>query len=359
MPTDHQDAFRTHANYLQALNELNYPSLEFSSENNHQQLIDRLEKASLSRNLLRKKTSRKSSELQQLTVFLNKSWNTEFLISKTIELVEDYEVVALTLSWLTIQSYYTANSMFHALAFVEGHSTPTTHEKTLNLYVSLWKSWADSDIPWALLNTRIGARSTVSDEFMNCPLRNIDFKINPWVTPQGENAWHLLGKTLRSTRQKRLKTCLKDAQDRKRNELVSKFELENKHRAALGKRKKSVKVSSRPRLTYEEKVKVDTDLRHYSAFDFIYRLRMDANYSKEQRFAEGSGSLEAANSYLSSLQKVVDAFCLVHEIRIIHLIGYRSFEQIFASWNTRMGGKNIDVSIQSRMKTYERHFRKA
>jgi hypothetical protein len=208
-------------------------------------------------------------------------------------------------------------------------STPSSHEKGLSAYVELWSKWSDSELPWSFMNTKLTQKEGKSSEYINGPGFEIDWKVNSWTVPQGINSWNLVGKALRSTRQKEVEKALQGARQKKGASLLKEFENENRNRAKLGKRQIKNPPNRLPRLTEMEKVKVQNKVRDYSILDYIYRLRLDANYEKEQRFSEGAINIESASEYIFNIRNVLDAFLLSHELlRLKDLIIFKRFTPV-------------------------------
>jgi hypothetical protein len=66
---------------------------------------------------------------------------------------------------------------------------------------------------------------------------------------------------------------------------------------------------------------VQSRARPTTLMDHLFRLRIRANYEDALMFTEGPGSDEDASAWSRNLVALTSATLLVHELRLVHVLG--------------------------------------
>ncbi|WP_416972260.1 hypothetical protein [Streptomyces sp. 4F14] len=136
---------------------------------------------------------------------------------------------------------------------------------------------------------------------------------------QGDQAWDIAAKALRSTRQ----LLVDDRLAGKRRELLSAkkkaWRADRDARLAAGRA--PVPEPKSVRLTAAEKDEVADAVRPVTMADYLYRLRIKANYEDITVFSSGPTTDHEAAQVGADLVALASATLLVHELRIAAFIG--------------------------------------
>ncbi|MEU1542029.1 hypothetical protein ABZ461_28755 [Actinacidiphila glaucinigra] len=255
----------------------------------------------------------------QLFACLRRAWATARLLEHTHALAEDSEIIRLANSWGAVQTYYVLYGAAQALMVAEGGSRPEMHEPTKRRYVDLWTSRKERIAPWTLAAAAPGTRLADADGFLAGPGRPIDLELHPWASWQGDQAWDIAAKALRSTRQ----TLIDDRLAKKRHDKLS-----GKKKAWRADRDARLSAGRKPtpepksvNLTAAEKQEVASGIRPVTMADYLYRLRIKANYEDVTVFSDGPSSDREANQVGADLVALASATLLVHELRIATIVG--------------------------------------
>jgi hypothetical protein len=316
LPVDSEQtrSFRTHASYIRAFRELALGDSGVPLEDAVAKL--HVSAAPVLFEGARQTASRDHGELMAC---LRRAWATARLLEHTHSLAEDSEVIRLANSWGAVQAYYVLYGATQALLVAEGGTRPQSHEPTKRRYVDLWTLRSLHIAPWTLAASAPGARLTDADGILGGPGRHLDFELHPWVAWQGEQAWDIAAKALRGTRQ----LLIDDRLAKKRTEKLSARKKRWRHdqeaRAASGR--KPAPEPKTVRLTAAERDTVASGVRPVTIADYLYRLRIKANYEDVTVFSDGPASDREATEVSADLVALASATLLVHELRIAAIIG--------------------------------------
>ncbi|MFE2611607.1 hypothetical protein ACFXDI_52020 [Streptomyces mirabilis] len=307
-------SFRTHASYIRAFRELALGE-ELSDPAG---AIGRLHDTAVPA-LYLPPASPRICDREQLFACLRRAWATARLLEHTHELAGDSEIIRLANSWGAVQAYYVLYGCAQAVMVAEGGTRPHAHETTKRRYVDLWTSRTVSLAPWTLAAAAPGTRLADTDGFLGGPGRPLDQKLHPWVSWQGEQAWDIAARALRSTRQQ----LVEDRLAGKRREMLSAkkkaWRVDRDTRLAAGRTPASEPKSVR--LTAAERNAVADAVRPVTMADYLYRLRIKANYEDVTVFSSGPTTDHEAAQVGADLVALASATLLVHELRIAALIG--------------------------------------
>ncbi|MDN3029742.1 hypothetical protein [Streptomyces sp. S.PB5] len=307
-------SFRTHASYIRAFREL-------ALGDGASDLDDALARlhAVAAHALYRPPASPRTCDREQLLACLRRAWATARLLEHTHDLAGDSEIIRLANSWGAVQAYYVLYGCAQALMVAEGGTRPHAHETTKRRYVDLWTSRTVSLSPWTLAAVVSGTRLADADGFLTGPGRPLDLDLHPWVSWQGDQAWDIAARALRSTRQQLVEERL----TAKRREMLSAkkkaWRADRDARLAAGRTPAPEPKSVR--LTAAERESVAGAVRPVTMADYLYRLRIKANYEDVTVFSSGPTTDREAADVGANLVALASATLLVHELRIAALIG--------------------------------------
>ncbi|MCU8593775.1 hypothetical protein [Streptomyces sp. A13(2022)] len=307
-------SFRTHASYIRAFRELALGESALPLEDAVAGLH-----ASAAPLLFRSDGPPRSCDREQLLACLRRAWATARLLEHTHALAEDSEIIRLANSWGAVQTYYVLYGAAQALMVAEGGTRPQSHEPTKRRYVDLWTSRTLHIAPWTVAATSPGDRLADRDGILGGPGRALDLDLHPWVAWQGEQAWDIAAKALRSTRQLLVDTRLAGKRREKLAAKKKQWRLDQEARTASSR-----KPAAEPRtvrLTAAEREAATDAVRPATMADYLYRLRVKANYEDVTVFSDGPSSDREAAEVGADLVALASATLLVHELRIAAIIG--------------------------------------
>jgi len=158
------------------------------------------------------------------------------------------------------------------------------------------------------------------------------------------DAFHVFGAALKGTRVAKCEEALDRARVSKSQQKRKVWDAEERKREVNGgKPRQPPPVSSRSRLTRAESDAVVEAVRAVSLIDYIYRLRVKANYGDMTMFVEGPDSDSAAIAFLGDLHLLSAASLLAHELRIARILGKGVLAKEMRAW----AGQNCSSAAHS------------
>lgn len=307
-------SFRTHASYIRAFRELALGN----SGSPLEETVAGLH-ASATPILFKPGGLPSSCDRDQLLACLRRAWATARLLEHTHALAQDSEIIRLANSWETIQAYYVMYGAAQALMVAQGDTRPQMHEPTKRRYVGLWTSCGLQIAPWTLAAAAPGTRLADADGILGGPGRALNVDLHPWVAWQGEHAWDIAARALRSTRQLLIEERLAKRRQEKLTARKKQWRLDQQACAASGRKPEpEPKVG---RLTTAEREEAAAGFRPTTIADYLFRLRIKANYKDVTVFSDGPTSDSEAAALGADLVALASATLLVHELRIAAIIG--------------------------------------
>ncbi|WP_186816349.1 hypothetical protein [Cellulomonas aerilata] len=132
----------------------------------------------------------------------------------------------------------------------------------------------------------------------------------------------MAGKALRSTREDAVEEAWKREREQKRKARRRAWTTEEEARLDAGRKpRKGGPPAGLPQLTPAEKLDVRRRVRPFTLLDYLFRLRIKANYIDVDVFSQGPDSDHAATAFAWGMQDLVSATLLVHEMRLSMLLG--------------------------------------
>jgi len=329
--TSHNRSFRTHAGYLRGFRILAAGRFQ-PREKFLRDLADRALAA------YDGQIKRARSDVDEVTVrsCLHRAWGTETILCTTAELSHDADLLRMALAWGAVQAYYACYGASQAVLVAEGKSRSEHHNTTQGQVVSLWVDRAFSLAPWSLAAAEPGTRRACASGFLNGPGRPLDLTLHGWAYLGPGQEWDRASKALRTTRDDAVSDALDRAREKKRKERAKAWNAEEAARLTLGKRPRNVPSARLPLLTAAEKATVRSSVRPYTMLDYLYRLRIKANYIDDDLFSQGPEDDSDAISFSATMQDLVATTLLVHELRLGKLLS--------AAWVLRQADAWLDAN---------------
>jgi hypothetical protein len=256
------------------------------------------------------------------------------ILNVTMAYAQEDELVGLTNNWAAVQLYYAAYPATQALLMARGYERPQSHQQTQRMFADLWVNRVATLAPWSLGVGDAGTR--------NGPNRPLDLNIHSWSACNTNSCWDLAGKALRTTRDEVVSDSMRRAREEKQR--ARRRDLENR-RIRSATRVGPIVVAL-PRLTPEEKDRVQKRIRSYTFLDFLYRLRIKTNYEDAAVFVEGPDSPAQARLVRRDLSYLAAATLLLNETHIQLAVGEEVVRNWVDAWlaNNHPGGRPLGVA---------------
>jgi hypothetical protein len=317
---DQSGSFKTHAGYLHALSYL-CGYREFQRDPRvATALRDRIRNGQTYANT----AQRPGFDGDQLRKSLHHAWGSELLlvISGTYA-PADLQGVSNT--WVAIQSYYTCYHAIQALVVARGQPRPQSHPTTQRMFVDAWVTPNHDCAPWSL--------AAIDGGYKNLPAGHvIDEHVHPWAALDATSAIDVACKSFRTTREDAVVEARKRARETKRRDNRRVWREEEARRLAAGRRARKEPVFALPRLTAAEKTASAAGVRPYSLLDYLYRLRIKAQYEDSSLFVDGPDTPGDSLIAFSHLSQIVRSTLLLHELFIDRIVGRQVFERAANAW---------------------------
>jgi hypothetical protein len=125
---------------------------------------------------------------------------------------------------------------------------------------------------------------------------------------------------------------LQKERERKTKKRRREWETEERGRVAAGRRPRTTPALTRANLTAEERAAVERRLRPYGLLDYLYRLRMRAQYEDATMFTDGPSDTSESVAVYKSLRRITSATLLLHEMWMAQLMGTDPLERLVEDW---------------------------
>jgi hypothetical protein len=322
---DLKQSFRTHANYLRAFAYLaGFEYWPASDAKKLEELAQRVIAA------FPKSPSPPSADRNEMARCLNRAWGTELLLNLGARFEED-ELVRLSNSWGSVQTYYVGYAATQALIVAEGRARPTTHPKTQDQVATLWVKRQSSVAPFSF--AALAGSASNPTAYANGPGRPIDTSVHPWKACDNKNCWDIAAIALRSTREDAVGKRLRDLRVNKARDIKKAWEAEEQERLAQGRRaRKRPNFPATSNLTASEKATTEAKVRGFTMLDYLFRLRIKANYEEARMFTEGPDSDSISTVVAFDMVRIASAAMIAHEVRIGQLLGKKAIIDIATNW---------------------------
>lgn len=341
--TTRNRSFRTHAGYLRAIGDLALGTDWVSPESKLQALADRAWQAI-------PVGSGNRAMTEDLRGCLHRAWGTELILGTTQQYTQDPEVLRLANSWGAVQTYYVAHAATQALTLAMRQQRSNSHETVRKQFGAHWVCRSFNLHPWSIAVGHASVRGADAAGVLGAPPGSVvPGRTHPWLgswTPA--EALDAFATALRSTRQERLDDALTKRRKDKAATSRNAWEADEVRRIAAGKSPRTVTHASRKNLTRAESEAVDAATRPVYLIDYLYRLRVKANYEDAQMYSEGPDDDAAARDFMRSLVSISAANLLVHEVALSKTLARGVLAAEMRSWISRNADSGPETSIMSR-----------
>ena len=341
LDTEATATFRTHANYLHAFATLirDGPTDDIPST-----------LANLARRLSAVIPTGAAEAFDEavLESCLSRAWGTELLLAMGRRLASEDELLRLTNSWGAVQAYYVAYSVTQALIVADGRARPEQHPATQRQAVDLWVMRGYTAAPWSFAMAAPANTHAAADGSINGPGRPLR-EIHNWSACGSSTCWDIAANALRSTRQDAVIRALVNARTRKLDDRRKAWRRDDAARVHAGRKpRKEPQWPGQAKLTREESGSVQDGVRPYTILDYLFRLRVKANYEDATVFTEGPEDERATTRVAYDLELIASATCLAHELRIGRLVGRARLLDIVDAWLDVNGAAAKDLTVAAR-----------
>ena len=256
----------------------------------------------------------KPTDINEIRTRLRNAWGTELLLAMSSHWDVDDEFVRLTNTWGVVQTYYVGYHVTQALILARGDERPSSHPKTQSMFSSLWTARRVNLPPWTLGYSSSGATNVPSGVSVNP-------EIHGWSRCNDETSWSLAAKALRTSRNDKIEEVCRTKRAEKQRERRKAWSDEERARIAEGKRPRKPGPITLPRLTVAEKLACERNVRAYTLLDYLYRLRIRANYEDAALFTDGPTEDVQSMQLHRHLRYLAASTSLVTELRVRELVG--------------------------------------
>lgn len=313
-------SFRTHANYLRAFSHLfGFPATPLRDRAD--QVFEKIARDTAAA-FPKPKGTGGTPDLTTVGECLNRAWGTELLLGVSRRIASEEELCRLANSWGAVQTYYVAYAATQALIVATGRERPTTHPRTQDQTIDLWVTRSGSVAPMSFAATSFESTRPHVGGFLNGPGRDIA-DISPWSSCSSDTCWDIAAKALRSTRDRAVTTKLDKERATKASARKKAWQAEEDQRVAAGKKpRKRPSFSRKANLTTPEKRKLEQAVRPHTVVDYLFRLRIKANYEEAHMFTSGPGDNNAISTQVArDFHRIAASVMLANEVRIGQLVG--------------------------------------
>ena len=274
-------------------------------------------------------------DYSQVRRSLCNSWGTELLLAMASRWDVEEDFIRLTNTWGVVQAYYVGYHQTQALIVARGGTRPSTHPNTQNQFVELWVKRNIDLAPWTFGVSQ-------GNTLRNLPNgATVDWSTHPWSTCDRASCCSIAAKALASTRDEFVKQALRRRREDKQRDLRRDWEREEATRIATGRRARRRPQIALPRLTAAEKALVERRTRGYSILDYLYRLRIRANYDDASIFTDGPTEDRESAILSRRLRYTAAAMSLVTELRVRELVGRSRMQQ----WVDNFVTTNLPIGL--------------
>jgi hypothetical protein len=333
---DPQSRFRSHKNYIEAFTWIGGMDWRTSAEDALASIAAQAETITLDSKPM-------SMDLAQVEKSLRNGWSTEILLGMPRQWASDEdEFMRLSNSWGVVQTYYVGYHLTQALNVAKGMPRPNNHPTTQQQFATHWTGRVLNLPPWSFGLAAAG--------WMNLPTGVvIDETIHPWRACNTDTAWSLAAKAIRTTRDEAVKRAEKKKRDRLQSDARKAWLSDEGNRTAGGRRpRRQPAAFARPRLNAAQRIACDGNVRTFTVLDYLYRLRVAANYDDAAVFHSGPEN-EAESFWLQTrLSFLAAGLALTSEVRIRELVGPARFHRWADGFIATNIGSGFDLGIKAR-----------
>lgn len=278
---------------------------------------------------------------EQVRRSLQNAWGTELLLWLSHRLLKGDEIVRVSNNWNVIQAYYALYHATQAVIVSRGAPRPESHPKTQRMFVDLWGRLPINFAPWCF---------TVGPHGHWPSTIQIDPSIHAWTFVDHQSCWSIAHKALLSTRADAIREAFKAKRLTKQKAARQAWAMKESERRAKGRQQRREPRFAIPLLTVSEKAHIDRSTRPYSLLDYLYRLRIRANYEDASMFTDGPENDRESSDVRVALVKIVSASLLAAELVLCRARDGRATLREWATrWLENNGPKGTVIGVAGRV----------
>lgn len=323
MGTEPTGKFNTHENYLRAFAQLaGFDYLSTSDPVMTALAAD----VRATRSFARARPSA-SPDINQVRKSLANAWGMELLLGVSGEIATDAELLGLVNAQGVVHAYYAVYHAAQALSVARGNRRAENHPATQKQFASLWMTTTFGVAPWCLASTKDGYSGLPSGH-------SVDESVHSWASCTPDTCLDIACKALRTTREGQFKDVIKKAREQKRKKVREAWKGEEEARVRGGRKPRKEPSFPLPRLDPLERRAAERSVRAHTLIDYLYRLRINAQYVDPSTFTEGAEMEYESKGVHRDLQRIVASTLLIHEIFVAAAIGAAAMTKIVGDWVT-------------------------
>lgn len=321
--TDRTSSFRTHSAYVRALADL----CGYTPFRRDPVVISELAARVRGAPSYQSTSVRTTFDREQVRRSLHAAWGSELLLSVTGAYAPE-QLRGVSNTWVAIQAYYACYHAVQALIVSQGQPRPASHPATQRLFIATWVTPPRDLSPWSL--------GAIDQGYANLPPHHVvDEGVHQWVA--SASSIDLACKAFRTTRDEALTIAKRKERQKKHAATRKAWQEDEANRQAKGRKPRKQPQFAMPRLTPAEHAAVEGRTRAYGLLDYLYRLRIRAQYEDSTFFTEGPESPSDSQLLYMRLGGIVRSTLLLHELFIERTIGRAAFEGIVDEWIASQG----------------------
>jgi hypothetical protein len=319
--------FRSHENYVRAFGSL--AGFQFMPGKGQQVLakIGKDVKAAFP-----KANGPRQYDADELSACLNRAWGTELLLAMSMRFVGEDEMMRISNSWGCVQLYYVGYSSVQALVVASGQPRPASHPKTQDQAIAFWANRQPSIPPFSFAAKQGSVSNRDPKAYLHGPGRDIDVNVHSWTACDSTNCWDIAGLAIRTTRADAVEKQLTEARAKKIRQKRKDWQTAENARLAKGKPPRTMPVWKTAQLSPAEKDACEQSVRAYGWLDYLYRLRIKANYEEARMFTEGPDDEHTSALVARNMIRIATATMIAHEVRVAQIISKAALLDIANAW---------------------------
>ncbi len=268
------------------------------------------------------------------------AWGTELLLALNELYAKGDELVRVSNNWCVVQLYYVLYHATQALVVARGNERPTTHPVTQRLFMDFWVKKALRIPPWTF---GVGASG-----YRNVPSGKQIRDIHPWSACNGDTCWDIAAVALKTTRRDAFGEAIKRKRTEKQRAARKAWREEEQKRQTIGRKTRKEPRFRLPILKPAEKRALEASLRDYTFMDYLYRLRIKANYQDGSMFIDGPRDVVSSQQLRQHLIRLASTSLLLNELHIVASFGKASMLNLVDKWLATSHPKGLAVGLALR-----------
>ncbi|MBJ7353765.1 MAG: hypothetical protein JHC98_02985 [Thermoleophilaceae bacterium] len=271
---------------------------------------------------------------------LANAWGAELMLGFGSPLDLEDELVRLMNNWGVVQTYYSVYHAFQALLLAQRRARPQNHPSTQTQFAA---QWTDRSLDLPPFSSAVGPNGFINDGLAP---RSVDLNIQSWTTCEPLTCWSLVGKALRTTREKKLYESEQAFRHRARIQIKKAWNAKERERLSQSRKPRVQPSFPLPRMTKAERLAHEQKFRQFTLIDYLYRLRIRANYQDALMFTDGPTSADESARVRANLIALTASTMLVHEIHIGALVGKQTFMRWIDDWVGRNDPQELTLGLR-------------